>query len=185
MLPAVLLLAGVRRRARAACPRIEVMIDERHADLAGVELASELLPDGRQVLLAFLVRGEDGGEALELGVWDVAGQGRLARPARPLLLPVGEVDRARRLAERVVAALPHLPCSTAGAAVLGREGRLEAMAVPAPDGTLQATFGWTDAGARLAVPAAAVGSVVRARAEAERALAELGLVAPVSPAPGP
>src|SRR5687767_321626 len=58
--------------APGRCPRIEVMVDERHADLAGVELASELLPDGRQVLLAFLVRGEDGGEALELGVWDVA-----------------------------------------------------------------------------------------------------------------
>jgi hypothetical protein len=161
------------------------MVDERHAELAGVELASEVLPDGRQVLLAFLVQGEDGGEALELGVWAVADQGRLVRPARPLLLRVGEVDRARRLAERVVAALPHLPGSTAGAAVLGREGGLEAMAVRAPDGTLQATFGWTDAGAQVAVPAAAVGSVVRALAEAERELAELGLVAPVSPTPGP
>jgi hypothetical protein len=153
------------------------MIDEQHADLAGVELASELLPDGRQVLLAFLVQGEDGGEALELGVWAVAGGGRLVRPARPLVFPAGEVDRVRRLAERVAATLPGLPRGAVGASVLGREAGLEAMVVPAPDGTVRAILGRTDGGGEVVLPAAAVGSLVRALAEAERELAELGMVA--------
>jgi hypothetical protein len=157
------------------------MVDEQHADLAGVELASEMLPDGRQVLLAFLVQSEDGGEALELGVWAVAGEGRLVRPARPLVVPAGEVDRVRRLVEQVVATLP---CGAAGPAVLGREGGLEATAVPAPDGTVRATFGRADGGGEVAVPLAAVGSLVRALAEAERELAELGLVTLSGPARG-
>jgi hypothetical protein len=160
------------------------MVDEQHADLAGVELASEMLPDGRQVLLAFLVQGEDGGEALELGVWAVAGEGKLVRPARPLVFPAGEVDRVRRLVEQAVATLPCMPCGAAGPAVLGREGGLEATAVPAPDGTVRATFGRADGGGEVAVPVAAVGSLVRALAEAERELAELGLVTLPGPARG-
>jgi len=85
------------------------MPENQHADLVGVELASEaLLGDRPQVLLAFLVRGEDGGDALELGAWTVTGDGKLVRPARqPLVFPVGEVDAVRALAERAAAALPH------------------------------------------------------------------------------
>jgi hypothetical protein len=156
------------------------MSDEPRADLAGAELASEVLPGDRpQVLLAFLVRGEDGGNALELGAWAVTADGKLVRPARPpLVFPVGEVDQVRALAERAAAALPHTAPGQDGGAVLGRAGALAAALTRGPDGAPWATLGRADgSGGLAAVPAAALGRLVRVLAEAERELAELGLVA--------
>jgi hypothetical protein len=152
----------------------------RADDLAGAELASEALPGDRpQVLLAFLVRGEDGGDALELGAWAVTDAGKLVRPARPpLVFPVGEVDQVRTLAERAAAALPHVDDGQDGGAVLGRIGALAAVLTRGPDGTLEVTLGRADgSGGLAAVPAAALGGLVRVLAEAERELTELGLVA--------
>jgi hypothetical protein len=157
------------------------MPDEQDVDRAGVELASEMLRHAHHVLLAFLVRGKDGGEALELGVWSVTPEGRLVRPSRPLLLPVGEVDRVRALAERAVAALPHATCGKDAAAVLERDGKLGATIERAPDGSLWATLRRMDDGGLAAVPAAEIGSLVRVLAEAECQLAELGRVALPSP----
>jgi hypothetical protein len=150
----------------------------QHPDLAGVELASEALPgDHRQVLLAFLVRGEVGGDALELGAWAVTDEGKLVRPARqPLVFPVGEVDAVRALAERAAAALPHVNHGQNGDAVLGRAGALVASLTRGPDGTPWATLGRADGSGLAAVPAVALGRLVRVLAEAERELAELGLV---------
>lgn len=155
------------------------MPEDQHADLTGIELASEVLSgDRRQVLLAFLVRGEDGGDALELGAWAVTDEGKLVRPARPLVVPVGEVDAVRALAERAAAALPHAAPGQDGGAVLGRVGALAAALTRGPDGTPGVTLGRADgSGGLAAVPAAALGGLVRVMAEAERELAELGLVA--------
>jgi len=155
------------------------MPDDQHADLDGVELASEALPGDRpQVLLAFLVRGEDGGDALELGAWTVTDEGKLVRPARLLVFPVADVDQVRTLAERASAALPHVDDGQDGDAVLGRVGALAATLTRGADGARWATLGRADgSGGLAAVPAAALGRLVRVLAEAERELAELGLVA--------
>lgn len=49
------------------------------ANITGVELAGEVLHDTRQVLLAFLVRVEEG-VGLELGTWAITGKGHLLDP---------------------------------------------------------------------------------------------------------
>jgi hypothetical protein len=158
------------------------MGDDRRdaADLAGTELAGEVLPDGRLALLAFLVRGGDGGEAalaLELGAWPVAADGKLVEPARPLAFPLAEVDRVRALAERGVAALPHAPRGEAAAVLLAADdGGLGVTARRAADGTRWLALGRADGTGGAAVPAAAADSLVRVLAEAERELVELGLV---------
>jgi hypothetical protein len=162
----------------AAAREIKAMPDDQHADRAGVELASEVLPsDHRQVLLAFLVRGKDGGDALELGAWAVTDAGKLVRPAQLLVFPVGDVDKVRALAERASAALPHVDHGQDGGVVLGRAGELEAALTRGSDGAPWATLGRVDGGGLAAVPAVALGRLVRVLAEAERELAELGLVA--------
>jgi hypothetical protein len=156
------------------------MGDDRRdaADLAGTELAGEVLPDGRLALLAFLVRsGDGGGAALELGAWPVAADGRLVEPARPLTFPLAEVDRVRALAERAVAALPHAPGGEAAAVLLAADdGGLGVTARRAADGTRWLALGRADGTGGAAVPAAAADSLVRVLAEAERELVELGLV---------
>ena len=101
------------------------MSDEQQVDIAGAELASEVVHDGRLVLLVFLVRGEDG-EALELGAWSATADGKLTRPPRPLIFSVGEVDRVRALAERAVETLPRASYGEDGIAVLGHDGGLTA-----------------------------------------------------------
>ena len=152
------------------------MSDEQQVDIAGAELASEVVHDGRLVLLVFLVRGEDG-EALELGAWSATAGGKLTRPPRPLVFSVGEVDRVRALAERAVETLPRASYGEDGVAVLGHDGGLTATAMRTPDGTLWASLGWADDTGLATVPAAGIGSFVRVLAEAERELMELGLVA--------
>jgi hypothetical protein len=152
------------------------MADEQQVDIAGAELASEVLDDGRLVLLAFLVRGENGA-ALELGAWSVTTAGKLTRPPRPLVFSVGEVDRVRTLAERAVEALPRASYGEDGIAVLGHDAGLTATAMRAPDGSLWASLGWKDDTGIATVPAAGIASFVRVLAEAERELMELGLVA--------
>src|SRR3954453_14984596 len=52
----------------------KVMAHAEQADIVGVELACEFLRDTRQVLLAFLVRVEEG-VGLELGTWAITGKG--------------------------------------------------------------------------------------------------------------
>jgi hypothetical protein len=149
---------------------------EQQVDIAGAELASEVVHDGRLILLVFLVRGENG-KALELGAWSTTTAGKLARPPRPLVFSVGQVDRVRALAERAVEALPRASYGEDGMAVLGHDGELTATAMHAPDGMLWASLGWTDDTGLATVPAAGIGSLVRVLAEAERELMELGLVA--------
>jgi hypothetical protein len=157
---------------------MEAMSDPSPADLAGIELAGELLPGGRHALLAFLVSATDGGAALELGTWAVAEGGKLARPARPLVVPAKEVDRVRALVQGAAATLNRVPHGQAdGPAELGRDGELTLTTASGPDGAPWATLGRADAGGLVAVPAAALASLVRVLAEAERQLAELGLVA--------
>src|SRR3954451_12308427 len=109
------------------------MAHVKQADIAGVELAGEVLRDARQVLLAFLVRVEDG-VGLELGTWAITGKGTLARPCRPLVFPVGDVEKVRALAERALAALPDAPGGVDEIAVLADEGRLRAGVTRSPDG---------------------------------------------------
>jgi hypothetical protein len=148
-------------------------------DLAGTELASEMLPDHQLALLAFLVRGdaEDAPLALELGAWSVAADGRLADPARPLVFPLAEVDRVRALAERAAAALRHPPRGEAAGVLLAAgDGGLGVTASRAPDGTWWVTLGRADGAGVAAVPAGAIDGLVRVLAEAERELVELGLV---------
>jgi hypothetical protein len=152
------------------------MADEQQVDIAGAELASEVLDDGRLVLLVFLVRGENGA-ALELGAWSVTTAGKLTRPPRPLVFSVGEVDRVRTLAERAVETLPRASYGEDGIAVLGHDAGLTATAMRAPDGSLWASLGWKDDTGIATVPAAGIASFVRVLAEAERELTELGLVA--------
>jgi hypothetical protein len=158
------------------------MGDDRQdaADLAGTELAGEVLPGGRLALLAFLVRGGDDVEAalaLELGAWAVAADGKLVEPARPLVFSLDEVDRVRALAERAAAALGRPPGGEAAAVLLAAgEGGLGATASRAPDGTWWVALGRADGKGGAAVPAGAVDSLVRVLAEAERELVELGLV---------
>ena len=82
------------------------MAHVEQANIAGVELAGEVLHDTRQVLLAFLVRVEEG-VGLELGTWAITGKGTLTRPCRPLVFPVRDIDKVRALAGRAAAALPH------------------------------------------------------------------------------
>src|SRR3954451_16408516 len=146
------------------------------ADVAGVELAGEVLPAARQALLAFLVRVE-AGDGLELGTWAITGKGTLARPCRPLVFPIRDVDKVRALAERALAALPDAPGGVDEIAVLADEGRLRAGVTRSPDGMRWATLGWADGSGLAVVPLAAVASFERVLAEAERHLTELGLVA--------
>jgi hypothetical protein len=158
------------------------MGDDRRdaADLAGTELAGEVLPDGRLALLAFLVRGDDGGAALalELGVWPVAANGKLVEPARPLVFPLAEVDQVRALAEHAVAALPHAPGGEAAGLLLAvGDGGLGVTASRAADGTRWLALGRADGTGGAAVPAEAADILVRVLAEAERELVELGLLA--------
>ena len=150
------------------------MAHVEQADVAGVELAGEVLHDARQALLAFLVRVEEG-DGLELGTWAITGKGTLARPCRPLVFPVRDVDKVRALAERAVAALPNTSCGVVGITVLADEGRLRAGVTHSPDGMRWATLGWSDDTGLATVPAAEIGSFVRVLAEAERELMELGL----------
>ena len=152
------------------------MTEEQNADLVGTELASEVLLDGRHVLLAFLARGQDGGEALELGTWSVTEEGKLVRRCPSLLFPLRDVDRVRGLAERAVESLLHRTCGEDEAAVLERDSEFEAIATRGPDGMVWASLAWPASGGLAAVPAAEIGSFVRVLAEAERELAELGLV---------
>jgi hypothetical protein len=158
------------------------MADDRRDsdDLAGTELAGEVLPESRLALLAFLVRGEEGGAALslELGAWPVAPHGKLVEPARPLVFPLAEVDQVRALAERAVATLRDA-CGGEGDAVLLAvgDGGLSVTASRAPDGTRSAALGRMNGAGGAAVPTAAADSLVRVLAEAERELVELGLVA--------
>jgi hypothetical protein len=152
------------------------MSQRPHPDLAGAELAGEVLHDGGYTLLAFLVPLEDG-DGLELGAWSTAGDGKLARPARPLVFPIGDVDRVRGLAERAAAALAQAPFETDDSIVLAEEGSLRASVARGPDGVRWATLGWADGSGLAVVPAAAIASLVRVLAEAERLLAELGLLA--------
>lgn len=154
------------------------MSDPSPADPIGIELAGELLPDGRYALLAFLVYAADGGAALELGAWPVAAGGKLARPAQPLVVSAKEVDRVRALVEGAIATLPPVLHGREGGPVeLGHDDGLALTAALGPDGALWATLGQVDGGGRVAVPAVALASMVRVLAEAERELAELGLVA--------
>ena len=67
---------------------------ELHVDVTGAELASEVVHDGRLVLLVFLVRGETG-NSLELGAWSTTTAGKLAPPPRPLVFSIGTLDRLR------------------------------------------------------------------------------------------
>ena len=152
------------------------MAHVEHADIAGVELAGEVLQDARQALLAFLVQVEEG-DGLELGTWAITGKGTLARPCRPLVFPVRDIDKVRALAGRAVAALPHTPCGVDGTSVLADEGCLRAGVTRSPDGMHWATLGWADGSGLAAVPLAAVESFERVLAEAERELIELGLLA--------
>ena len=148
--------------------------DEQQVDIAGAELASEVVHDGRLVLLVLLVRGEDC-EALELGLvrhrrW----QAHATAPA--MIFSVGEVDRVRALAERAVETLPRASYGEDGVAVLGQDGGLT-LTMHTPDGTLWASLGWADDTGLATVPAAGDQGFVRVLAEAERELMELGLVA--------
>ena len=152
------------------------MAHVEQADIAGVELAGEVLHDARQVLLAFLVRVEEG-VGLELGTWAITGKGTLTRPCRPLVFPVRDVDKVRALAGRAAAALPRTSCNDDEITVLANEGRLRAGVTRSPDGMRWATLGWTDGSGLAAVPVAAIESFERVLAEAERELTELGLVA--------
>jgi hypothetical protein len=145
-------------------------------DIAGAELAGEVLRDAGQVLLAFLVRVEEG-VGLELGNWAITGKGTLARPCRPLVFPIRDVDKARALAGRAAAALLRTSCGDDEITVLANEGGLRADVTRSPDGRRWATLGWTDGSGLVAVPMAAVESFERVLAEAERELTELGLVA--------
>jgi hypothetical protein len=147
-----------------------------HADLAGAELASEVMHDGRHMLLAFLIPLEDG-DGLELGAWSTTGEGKLARPAWPLVFPVGDVDKVRALAERAAATLVQASFKTDDSTVLAEEGSLRASVARGPDGVYWATLGWADGSGVAVVPAADIASLVRVLAEAERLLTELGLVA--------
>ena len=158
------------------------MADDRRDsdDLAGTELAGEVLPDGRLALLAFLVRGEDDGAALslELGAWPVAADGKLVEPTRPLVVPLAKVDQVRALAERAVAALRDARAGEGEAILLAAgDGGLSVTASRAPDGARWAALGRMDGSGGAAVPAAAADSLVGVLAEAERELVELGLVA--------
>ena len=153
------------------------MPDAPLADPAGIELAGELLSDGRSALLAFLVRAEEGGDAVELGAWEVIKAGKLVRPSRLLVFPVGDVDRVRALAERAADVLLHEHPGQGGDAVRVCEGGLTVTTAPGPDGTPWATLAQLDGSGLAAVPAAAIKSLVRVLAETERALAELGRVA--------
>lgn len=141
------------------------MSDKQQVDIAGAELASEVVHEGRLVLLVFLVRGEDGA-ALELGAWSATADGKLTRPLRPLVFSVGEVDRVRALAERAVETLPRASYGEDGTAVLGHDGELAATAMRASDETLWVSLGWTDDTGLATVPAAGIGSFVRVLAEA-------------------
>ena len=141
-----------------------------------MELAGEVLHEARQALLAFLVRDREG-DGLELGVWAITGKGTLARPCRPFVFPVRDVDKVRALVERAVAALPHTSCGGDDITVLAEEGHLRAGVTRSPDGMRWATLGWADGSGVAAVPLAAVESLERVLAEAERQLTELGLVA--------
>ena len=152
------------------------MAHVEQADIAGVELAGEVLHDARQVLLAFLVRVEEG-VGLELGTWAITGKGTLTRPCRPLVFPVRDIDKVRALAGRAAAALPRTPCDDDEITVLANEGRLRAGVTRSPDGMRWATLGWTDGSGLATVPVAAVESFERVLAEAERELTELVLVA--------
>jgi hypothetical protein len=94
------------------------------------------------------------------------------------VFPVGEVDAVRALAERALAGLPYAAHGQDGDTVLGHAGALAATLTRGPDGAPWATLGRADGrGGLAAVPAAALGRLVRVLAEAERELAELGLVA--------
>ena len=145
------------------------MAHVEHADIAGVELAGEVLHDARQALLAFLVQVEEGG-GLELGTWAITGKGTLARPCRPLVFPIRDVDKVRALAERAVAALSHTSCGGDGITVLADEGRLRAGVTRSADGMRWATLGWADGSGLAVVPVSAVESFERVLAEAEREL---------------
>jgi hypothetical protein len=112
----------------------------KHADISGVELGGEVLHDARQALLAFLVRIEEG-DGLELGTWAITGKGALARPCRPLVFPIRDVDKVRALAERAVAALPNTSCGVDGITVLADEGRLRTGVTRSPDGMRWVTLG--------------------------------------------
>jgi hypothetical protein len=160
------------------------MPDAPPVDLAGTELASETLQGGQHVLLAFLARGGDGSEALELGTWSVSEEGKLARLCPSLVFPVRDVDQVRNLVERAVARLRQAPRGENGAVVLARDGGLEAAVMRGPDGTTWASLGPTGRGGLAVVPAGEIESFVRVLAEAERELAELGLVALPGLAPG-
>lgn len=149
---------------------------ELHVDVTGAELASEVVHDGRLVLLVFLVRGETG-NSLELGAWSTTTAGKLAPPPRPLVFSIGTLDRLRALAEHAVEALPGASYGEDGKAVLARDGELAATAMRASDGTHWVSLGWADDAGLATVPAAGIGSFVRVLAEAERELMELGLLA--------
>ena len=95
------------------------------------------------------------------------------------MFPVGDVDRVRGLAERAAAALAQAPFETDDSIVLAEEGSLRASVARGPDGVRWATLGWADGSGLAVVPAAAIASLVRVPAEAERRPAELGL--PVFP----
>ena len=152
------------------------MVHVEHTDIAGVELAGEVLDDARQVLLAFLVQVEDD-DALELGTWAITGKGTLARPCRPLVFPVRDIDKVRALAGRAVAALPHTPCGVDGISVLADDGHLRASVTRSAEGMRWATLGWADGSGLAVVPLAALESFERVLAEAERELTELGVLA--------
>ena len=152
------------------------MAHREQAGIASTELAGEVLHDARQALLAFLVRVEEG-VGLELGTWAITGKGTLARPCRPLVFPARDVEKVRALAGRGAAALQHTSCGVDGITVLANEGRLRAGVTCSPDGMRWATLGWADGSGLAAVPVAAVESIERVLAEAERELTELGLVA--------
>ena len=134
--------AGFRRPgpALARGPR---SCRELHVDITGAELASEVVHDGRLVLLVFLVRGETG-NSLELGAWSTTTAGKLAPPPRPLVFSIGTLDRLRALAEHAVEALPGASYGEDGMAVLARDGELAATAMRASDGTHWVSLGWAD-----------------------------------------
>ena len=152
------------------------MAHREQAGIAGMELAGEVLHDARQALLAFLVRLE-AGDGLELGIWAITGKGTLARPCRPLVFPVRDVDRVRALVERAIAALPYASYGEDTITVLAEDGHLRAGVTCSSDGMGWATLGWADGSGSAAVPAIALESFGRVLAEAERELTELGLVA--------